>query len=362
MIQSIKVNNFKVLKELSVDRLHQVTLISGKNNSGKSTLLEAIFFSNCYFQPNSFLMLNTVRGATSTLMTDVWKSFINVHSSENSFTIKTYGSGEIKKIDVRLENTNNILNNSVNNQVNESDKLNQKTNVKSNITHKLFVVATDGKISDSLCFNVMFNGQIETVNHNSTENTLRNCTFTQYTSCKTGYNQMSLAEMYGKLALDTEEKSKQVIDALKIFDPDIVDLKTIVQHGTVRLYATLIDGHKMPVDYMGDGILKLIYICISILANPNSIMLIDEIENGFHYSMHKKIWEVIFKISKISNVQVIATTHSYECINGASDASNDDIDFGYVRLERTDSTGIIVSKCIDKEQLKSALNSTLEIR
>lgn len=175
---------------------------------------------------------------------------------------------------------------------------------------------------------------------------------------------MTLAEMYGRLALDTEEKNKQIISALKIFDPNIVDLKTIVQQGMARLYAVLSDGHKISVDYMGDGIFKLLYICISILANPNSIILIDEIENGFHYSMHKKIWEVIFKTAKESNVQVIATTHSYECINGASDAANNDIDidFGYVRLENTDPAGIITAKCIDKEQLRSILNSSLEIR
>ncbi len=362
MIQSIKINNFKVLRELSVERLNQVTLISGKNNSGKSTLLEAIFFSNCYFYNDSFITLNRLRGAASVLQTDVWKSFINVYSSKNFFTIQTHDNGKTKIIDVKLETINNALNNSVKNHINESNELGQKTNDKSNITHQLSILATDGKISDSLCFNVMFNGNIDIVSNNPPENTLRNCPITQYISSKVGYNQINLAEMYGKLALDTHEKGKQIIDSLKIFDPNIVDVITIVQQGNVRLYAVLKDGQKMPIDYMGDGILKLIYICISILANPNSIIMIDEIENGFHYSMHKKIWEVIFKTSKISNVQVIATTHSYECINGASDAANDDIDFGYVRLERTDPTGIIVSKCIDKEQLKSVLASTLEIR
>lgn len=362
MIQFIKIKNFKVLKELSVDRLNQVTLISGKNNSGKSTLLEAIFFSNDFYQPNSFLKLNNVRGATSTLMTDVWKSFINIYSSKDSFTIQTSENGIVKEIDVELKNTNNIFYNSVNNHVDDNDKLSQKTNDKGNITHQLSVSATVGKISKHLYFNVKLNGQIETVGNDVSESILRNCPLTQYISSKAGYNHINLAEMYGKLALETDEKSRQIIDALKIFDPNIVDLITIAQQGNVRLYAVLKDGKKMPVDYMGDGILKLINICISILANPNSIMLIDEIENGFHYSMHKKIWKVIFKTSKISNVQVIATTHSYECINGASDAANYDTDFGYVRLERTDPTGIIVSKCIDKEQLKSVLDSTLEIR
>ena len=362
MISSVKIQNFKVLKELSIEHLHQVTLISGKNNCGKSTLLEAIFFSNFYYHPNAFLTLNNLRGASSSLMTDVWKSFINVYSTENSFSIQTFDN-KIKKVDVRLESADTVFN-SVNNQVNDIDPFGQKTQDKSGITHQLFVSATDGEINDSLRFNVLFDGRIETTSRDQTKSPLRNCILTHYVSSKTGYNQMTLAEMYGRLALDTEEKNKQIISALKIFDPNIVDLKTIVQQGMARLYAVLSDGHKISVDYMGDGIFKLLYICISILANPNSIILIDEIENGFHYSMHKKIWEVIFKTAKESNVQVIATTHSYECINGASDAANNDIDidFGYVRLENTDPAGIITAKCIDKEQLRSILNSSLEIR
>ena len=101
-------------------------------------------------------------------------------------------------------------------------------------------------------------------------------------------------------------------------------------------------------------------ICISILANPNAIILIDEIENGFHYTMHKKIWEMIISAANEVNTQVIATTHSYECIQGASDAIGTDDKFSYVRLDQIDEQ--IVAKCMSAEQLKLALDSEMEVR
>jgi AAA15 family ATPase/GTPase len=51
-----------------------------------------------------------------------------------------------------------------------------------------------------------------------------------------------------------------------------------------------------------------------LLSQKNSIILIDEIENGIHYTNLGKLWEIILTISKQQNVQVFATTHSKECI------------------------------------------------
>ncbi|MDR1084678.1 MAG: ATP-binding protein [Deltaproteobacteria bacterium] len=66
-----------------------------------------------------------------------------------------------------------------------------------------------------------------------------------------------------------------------------------------------------------DGINRLIQIVLIILANPGSIILIDEeIETGFHYSFFPKLWEIIGKLSLETDCQVFATTHSYECIKG----------------------------------------------
>ncbi|RUM74059.1 MAG: hypothetical protein DSZ11_04650, partial [Sulfurovum sp.] len=58
----------------------------------------------------------------------------------------------------------------------------------------------------------------------------------------------------------------------------------------------------------GDGLGKFIAFIIGLLSQPNSIILIDEIENGIHYTNLDKLWEIILTISNQQNVQVFATT------------------------------------------------------
>ena len=360
MIEKIKISNFKIFKTLLIDDLHQITLLSGKNNVGKSTLLESIFFSNYYFNADSFIIINNnIRGAANALRTDIWQSFFNVSSGITSFTIEKIENGIKKSIIVELEDKRNIIAHSLLDNTNFFDaQVSEKTNDNRSITHQLSILASDEENKDTLQYIVKFDGQIQTVSNSETNNPLRNCTYTSLISPKAAINQPFLAEMFGRL--DIEGKSDSVIKALQILDSEINGIKTFVQNGAIRLYASMDNGRNMPIDHMGDGICKLIWICISILSNPNSLILIDEMENGFHYSAHKKIWKAVYDAAKESNVQVIATTHSYECITGASEAMEENDDFGYVRLDNVSDN--IVAKSMSSKQLKTAIESNLEIR
>jgi hypothetical protein len=46
-------------------------------------------------------------------------------------------------------------------------------------------------------------------------------------------------------------------------------------------------------------------------------LLIDEIENGLHYSVLKKVWKAIAQYARKSNSQIVTTTHSWESIEAA---------------------------------------------
>ena len=65
----------------------------------------------------------------------------------------------------------------------------------------------------------------------------------------------------------------------------------------------------------GDGLRRYLNI-VAASANPmNNILLIDEIENGLHYSAYKKLWEAIFALATTTNKQVFVTTHSKETLS-----------------------------------------------
>ena len=174
------------------------------------------------------------------------------------------------------------------------------------------------------------------------------------------YNDVLLAEWLGKVELNG--KRQQIVDILKVMDSDLQDIFPVLQQNQIQIYSK-VNGNRLPLKLAGDGMNRLLYIILAITANPNAIILIDEIETGFHYSMHQKIWEVLATAAKESNCQIIATTHSYECIDAAVDGvtcANMDKHFCYYRLERSDDE--IASVRFSTDLLRYSLEGNMEVR
>ena len=119
----------------------------------------------------------------------------------------------------------------------------------------------------------------------------------------------------------------------------------------------------MPIHTMGDGIRKLLHIALIMLTKPGSIILLDDVENGLHYSLHDKFWEMISSLAIKENCQIVATTHSYECISGALEGikkANLEDKFAYLRLDKTDGT--VIPKTYTSDMLERALDKDWEVR
>ncbi len=118
----------------------------------------------------------------------------------------------------------------------------------------------------------------------------------------------------------------------------------------------------IPVPYMGEGIGRLLSILLAIANARGGVALIDEIENGLHYSVQKQVWQAIAHAARQNDVQVFATTHSYECINAAYEAfaSSEPYDFALHRLDRIDGEIKVVR--YDRDMMKYALEMFHEVR
>ena len=132
--------------------------------------------------------------------------------------------------------------------------------------------------------------------------------------------------------------------------------------GGAQIYARM-NGQLLPVKLAGDGFNKWMYIILSIMAHPNSLILIDEIETGIHYSAYVNLWKVIALTAQKYNCQVIATTHSYECIRAAVESIEESgrmENFCYFRIDR-EREGHVAYRYSD-DLLKAAINTNLEVR
>ena len=88
--------------------------------------------------------------------------------------------------------------------------------------------------------------------------------------------------------------------------------------GNNRIPLVKIEGidEPLPLKSMGDGMTRLLHIIVALVNAQNGLLLIDEFENGFHWSIQPKVWDIVFQLSKKLNVQVFATTHSRDCVAG----------------------------------------------
>ncbi|MHC4603900.1 MAG: AAA family ATPase, partial [Planctomycetota bacterium] len=114
-------------------------------------------------------------------------------------------------------------------------------------------------------------------------------------------------------------------------------------------------------NFMGEGMEKLLSLIVAIAHSPNRIILLDEIENGLHYSIIPKIWEAIGKALRKYNCQLITTTHSRECLEAAHEGLSEmPEDFRYIRLHRKDDE--ISAKLSNYEMIGTAIRTNLEVR
>jgi AAA15 family ATPase/GTPase len=131
------------------------------------------------------------------------------------------------------------------------------------------------------------------------------------------------------------------------------------------LYGDVGLANLIPLPLMGDGMLHLTNFVLQIANAQNGVVLIDEIENGLHYSVMTNVWKAIASAAKEYNTQVFATTHSWECIRYAHEAFSSektyDEDFRLHRLDRQDD-GEITVVTYDQESLGASLEFGMEVR
>jgi len=114
---------------------------------------------------------------------------------------------------------------------------------------------------------------------------------------------------------------------------------------------------------MGDGINRILTIILALVNAENGFLLLDEFENGLHYTVQKQLWEIIFKLSQKLNVQVFATTHSNDCISGFENVLNSSTNTVSGKLIRLDNVnGVIKQVEFSPKEIEIANDQNIEVR
>lgn len=167
--------------------------------------------------------------------------------------------------------------------------------------------------------------------------------------------------LYGELVM--QRKKKELVQLLKKIEPRLESIEAAAPDGEHRVYAELLDHPVLlPLPQLGHGFTRLFELYAGLAVTESKLVLIDEIENGIHYSALPTLFEGVCELSESKGVQSIITTHSLEAIKAACDIFKDKPeDFQLIRLERTDDDNVRAI-AINDENLKVVMASGWEMR
>ncbi len=300
--KNIEIKNFRGIDHLKIDDFSRVNVFLGQNSSGKSTVLESLMLLMGMSNPDLPQMINFLRSRNYSSFADLEYLFHNFDlkanpeiSSELFDETKrhlalelTYVFDEKAQIDVQ------------NGQIPTSETKAFLNTLRMNFE----IEANDQKRSDSSY--IMVNSAGIITNKKKAEDYLeKNSAAFLSADLSVGNPANDLVEL-------AKRKKKDIVtEQLAKFDDHITSVEILNN----MVYVALDGVDKLlSVNMMGDGLRRYLNI-VAAAANPiNNIILIDEIDNGLHYSAYRKLWEAIFALATSTNKQVFITTHSKETL------------------------------------------------
>ena len=123
-------------------------------------------------------------------------------------------------------------------------------------------------------------------------------------------------------------------------------------------------SHERPVPLksLGEGALRLFCVALALANSRDGFLLIDEAENGIHHTVQRDFWRMVLQTAHENNVQVLATTHSWDCVRGFAQAANEneEAEGVLVRISRVPAGLRAVE--YSEERLKIAAEQGIEVR
>jgi len=352
MFESITIHNLRAITQLELNNLGQVNLLVGQNNSGKTTILEALFLlvgaTNAGL-PNTVNQLRGFPFMSKEVIATFWHNKKVIEPIQISgITRQDLERRDLSILPLYLEEqeTQRVSSDFVAIEANTPEHKSQLAPDGLKLEYM-----TSQAPREKITSTFLLKGK-EVIINNPSEPVGRGF----FMSPSMQYN--NLKDRFG--VAQRKKQIPQLISFLQQVDPNISDLR-LNEIGIVEADIGLSD--LLFINLMGGGIVKSLTIALSMLDAQNDVVLIDEIENGLHYSAQKTIWTAIFRWAKQLNIQVFATTHSVEAARAFTSCAEDNLfktEAMIYRIERKDEECKVVKYA--KEELAEAIKSGWEFR
>ena len=354
MIESFEVSNFRGFERLELHGLRRINVIVGANSSGKTAFLESMFLAGGG-SPEIALRLQAQRGLGQPFQV-TWDRA----SYESLWRYLFHGFDQTKVISASLVGSAADTR-SVTVAYSEQDSFTLPLAVEHGAKVGLespFIVPVSFEWRDS-------RGQVSRAQPKITEEGLKiaGAGETMPIFFFPGAMAPNAKENASRFSeLDTQGKSGSVVAGLRDIFPYVEDISIQVISGVPTLHATLsYSTRKMPLGLISGGINKLVAILLAVAGRPESVALVDEVENGFYYELLPSIWGALLNFCKKNDTQIFASTHSEECLKALGKCIvGSEEEFVLIRTER--ANGRCSARVFRGRQLHSAIEQNIEVR
>jgi AAA15 family ATPase/GTPase len=353
------IRNFRLFKEFTIERLSRVNLFVGKNNSGKSCLLEAL--EVYVHQANPLVLRDLVIARKEDweyLSSQRETKFVSIE--EHPFRYLFYGyhfpkpgssgieigpaTNEADRVHIRL----------CKDQGNNLSSMNQKIELELEAAQECFQI----NLFDDPDF-------MRDPIHSSVP-------FSKPSPYKYNLQKIPAQSLSDELAatlwdiINLTDFENEVISCLQMIEPRVKGVAFVGDSYGERQRIPIVrlkdSAERIPLKSMGDGMMRLFHISLSLVNARDGFLLIDEFENGIHWTVQPKLWEMLFRVAEKLNVQVFATTHSRDCVRGFYEVWSKQEDMGsFHRLDPDPEMGVR-STSYTCEILSDALETGVEVR
>jgi hypothetical protein len=362
MAKSIEIKNFRGFRAAELSDCRRINVVVGPNGSGKTALLEAIFFAAGASAEMS-LRARQWRGFESTQASgtgaqideSLWGDLFFNFDNDAKLSIALGGTRDHERLlKIRFLPQQETLVPLGHRRSTESDTPTLETFVHTAgvsfewigpFKRKIVSVARveDGKIRFSNMVDAPIPGSFFAANH--------------------PYSVLETVNRFSGLSKKMEEG--EAVAAFKEQFPIVESLSLELSGGAPMIFATIASQtQKIPLNILSAGMTKLSAILFAIPTLKNGILLIDEIENGFYYDRMPAIWAALRSFSERYDVQLFASTHSLECLRAAADIAKIHPDeFSLVRTApgRTAKQGCSLQQ-FTGSQFAAAIDEDVEVR
>lgn len=337
MYKKVSIENSRGIKNFSLDDFQQVNLIYGKNNTCKTTILEALYTLGSPSRSDNALRVNSNR-CVKIVNAEIWKSFFyknDISKPIRFFTeLKTKEKREVEITIRRFSELKDAFEglNIRAIQLKDGEKTPRIINTgTTTATGSLDYITSREYIPDIPKIWINTSSGLEDILNEV---------------------HINLSTLIVKKLLDN------IIRALKNIEPNLVQIHLIPED---LIYVDVGVENLYPVSYLGTGFVRALHIISALFMSINGVLFIDGIEAGLSSNVVDMLYTIILRLAKDLNVQVFITTNTSDSLKGfvtncVKNMPNTTDEIRLYKLERYRKDDSLKATVYDRKRIESALS------